>query len=158
MGQWIETELAESQMQDERHKKRLAQLLGRLSAQSTSSIPQACQGWAETVAAYRFLANPQVGLPEILSGHQHAPLERVAAEAVVLLVQDTTFLNYGTLQSKQGVGTVQVKSREEYLLHPTVAFTPERVNLGVVGLRLWQRPEEPVAHERTRKPSTDKES
>jgi len=54
-----------------------------------------------------------VGLTEILSGHQHATLERVQAEAVVLLVQNTTFLNYGTLQAKKGVGTVQVKSRQE---------------------------------------------
>ncbi len=106
MDQWIETELAESQVQDERRKKRLAQLLGRLSEQSTSSIPRACHGWAETVAVYRFLGNPKVGLTELLSGHQQATLGRVQAEAVVLLVQDTTFLNYGTLQAKQGMGTV----------------------------------------------------
>jgi len=43
-------------------------------------------------------------------------------------------------------------------LHPTVVFTPQRVNLGVVGLRMWQRPEEPVAHERVRKPIAEKES
>jgi len=60
-SQWIETELAESQGHDERHRKQLAQLLGRLSEQSTSSIPQACQGWAETVAAYRFLGIPKWG-------------------------------------------------------------------------------------------------
>jgi hypothetical protein len=158
MSQWVETELAESQMRDTRHTKRLAQLLARLSEQADSSIPSACRGWAETAAAYRFLDNPQVGLTEILSGHQHATLERVQAQAVVLLVQDTTFLNYGTLQPKAGVGTVKEKAREEYLLHPTVAFTPERVNLGVLGLRMWQRPEEPVAQERARKPLEEKES
>src|SRR5215813_1092210 len=56
------------------------------------------------------------------------------------------------------MGTVKERTREEYLLHLTVAFTPQRVNLGVVGLRLWQRPEEPVAHERARKPIEEKES
>jgi hypothetical protein len=131
MSQWVETELAKSQMQDARHTKRLAQLLERRSAQPVSSIPRASQGWAETVAAYRFLGNPDVGLAEILSGHQLATLERVQAEGGVLLVQDTTSLNYGTLQPKQGVGTVKEKVREEYLLHLTVAFTPGRMNLGV---------------------------
>ena len=72
MSPWIETELAESQMHDVRHAKRLAHLLERLSEQAASSIPRACHGWAETVAAYRFLDNPQVGLKEILSGHQYA--------------------------------------------------------------------------------------
>jgi hypothetical protein len=48
------------------------------------------------VAAYRFLNNPDIGAQEMLSGHTHATLERIRAQAVVLLVQDTTFLNYGT--------------------------------------------------------------
>lgn len=158
MSQWIETELAENEMHDLRHAKRLAHLLERLSEQAVSSIPRACHGWAETMAAYRFLDNPRVGLKEILSGHQHATLERLQAQKVVLLVQDTTFLNYGTLCPKTGVGTVKDRTREEYLLHLTVAFTPARVNLGVLGLRMWQRPEEPVAHERARKPIAEKES
>jgi IS4 transposase len=158
MNEWIETELAENQMHDLRHTKRLAYLLERLSEQAVSSIPQACHGWAETLAAYRFLDNPRVGLTEILSGHQHATLERLQAQEVVLLVQDTTFLNYGTLQAKTGVGTVKERRRKEYLLHLTVAFTPQRVNLGVLGFRMWQRPQEPVAHERARKPIEEKES
>ena len=92
------------------------------------SIPSACHGWAETVAAYRFLDNPAIGEQEILSGHHHATLDRIRAQEVVLRVQDTTCLNYGTTRQKPGMGTVKVKSREAYLLHPSVAFTPERVN------------------------------
>jgi hypothetical protein len=54
-----------------------------------------------------------VGLKEILSGHQHATLERIQAQAVALVVQDTTFLNSGTPQPQAGVGTGQEKVREE---------------------------------------------
>jgi hypothetical protein len=43
-------------------------------------------------------------------------------------------------------------------LHPTVAFTPERVNLGVLGAKWWQRPEQPVGQARKRKPIEEKES
>ena len=99
MNEWIDTELAENQLHDLRHTKRLAHLLARLSEQAASSIPQACHGWAETLAADRFLDNPRVGLTEILSGHPHATLERLQAQEVVLLGQDPTFLNYGTLQA-----------------------------------------------------------
>ena len=91
-------------------------------------MPTACHGWAETVAASRLLHHPDLGVQEILSGHTHATLERIRAQEIVLLVQDTTFLNYGTTRPKAGMGTVKIKTREEYLLHPTVAFTPERVN------------------------------
>jgi hypothetical protein len=99
-----------------------------------------------------------VGFVEILSGHKAATLERIRPQEVVLLVQDTSFLNYGTLQPKAGRETVKKRTREEYLLHATMAFTLERVNLGVVGAKLWQRPEEGLAHERARKPIEEKES
>lgn len=92
-----------------------------------------------------------------MSGHTHATLERIRTQEVVLLVQDTTFLNYGTTQPKAGMGTVKLKTRAEYLRHPTVALTPERVNLGVVGMKVWQRPEQPGAQPRNSQPIAEKE-
>jgi hypothetical protein len=91
-------------------------------------MPTACHGWAETVAADRVLHHPDMGVQEMLSGHTHATLERIRTQEVVLLVQDTTFLHDGTTRPKAGMGTVKIRPREEYLLQPTVAFTPERVN------------------------------
>jgi hypothetical protein len=145
-------------MHDARHAKRLATLLRQLSERPVSSIPSVCRGWAETVAADRFLDNPNGGFEEILSGHQQATRERLRTQEVGVVVQDTSCLNSGTLQPKAGMGTVKERIRDEYLLPTTVAFTPARVTLGVLGAKLWQRPEEPVAHERARKPSEEKES
>jgi hypothetical protein len=122
------------------------------------SIPRACHGGTETVAAYRFLDNPAIGEPQILSGHQHATRERIRAPEVVLFGQDTTFLNDGITQPKKGMGTVKVKAREEPLLHLPVALPPERMNLGGLGLKRWPRPEPPVAQERHRKPLEANES
>ena len=99
-----------------------------------------------------------MGCETILSGHHQATLERRRRQEVVLLVHDTSFLNYGTLQAKVGMGTVKETVRDEYLLHATVAFTPERVNVGVLGAKLWQRPKQPVGRERKRKPIEEKES
>lgn len=131
MSTWVAEEMAERQMHDTRHGKRLAQLLSELSERPVSSIPSAGHGWAETVAADRFWDNPNVGCAEILSGHKQATLARLRTQEVALLGQDTSFLNYGTLRPKAGMGTVKEKLREEHLLHTTVAFPPERVNLGV---------------------------
>jgi hypothetical protein len=47
-------------------------------------MPTACHGWAETVAASRLLDNPAIGEQEMLSGHQHATLERIRTQEVVL--------------------------------------------------------------------------
>src|SRR5581483_3434236 len=116
MSDWGATKMAESQMHDGRHAKRLATLLTQLSEQPISSIPSAGHGGAETVAAYSVLDNPKVGVAEILSGHKQATLERIRAQAVALLVQETSFLTYGTLQPKVGRGTVKEKGREEEIL------------------------------------------
>lgn len=51
MSDWVAEERGESQMHDARHAKRLTPLLTQLSEQPGSSMPSACQGWAETVAA-----------------------------------------------------------------------------------------------------------
>jgi hypothetical protein len=98
------------------------------------------------------LENPAVGEPEMLAGHQHATRERMRTQDVVVCVPDTTCLDDGTTQPKKGMGTVKVKVHEAYLLQPTVALTPARLHLGVLGLKRWQRPEPPVAQERHRQP------
>jgi hypothetical protein len=152
MSDGIETALAEGQRHDVRHTKRLARLLDRLRARPVSSMPAACHGWAETVAAYRFLDTPASGIQDSVSGHPHAPLERLRAQAVVWLVQDPTFWDDGTTQPQAGMGPVKITVHEESLGHPTVAFTPARVNVGVVGMKVWQRPEPPVAQQRKSKP------
>jgi Transposase Tn5 dimerisation domain len=103
------------------------------------------------------LPNPHMDAQEILSGHTHATLERIRAQEIVLLVQDTTFLHDGTTQPKAGMGTVKITTREESLRHPPVVFTPERINCGGVGMKVWQRPEQPVAQQRKRKPIAEKE-
>jgi Transposase DNA-binding len=157
MSDWREGELAECQRHDARHTKRRGRLLGRLSARPVGSIPTACHGGAETVAASRFLHHPDIGVEEILSGHTPATLAHIRPPEGVLLVRDTTLLNYGTPRPTAGMGTVKIQTREEYLFHPTVAFTPERVTLGVLGMKVWQRPEQLVAPQRQRDPIEAKE-
>ncbi len=80
MSTGVAAEMAESQMHDVRHAKRLAKLLSELSERPVRSIPRAGHGWAETVAAYRFLDNPKVGVAEILAVPQ--PTTRAASASL----------------------------------------------------------------------------
>ncbi|NMQ19097.1 IS4 family transposase, partial [Candidatus Competibacter phosphatis] len=47
-------------MGDARLNRRLVRMAERLGAQPNASIPVACNGWAETQAAYRLLAHEAV--------------------------------------------------------------------------------------------------
>ena len=76
---WIEQELSRCEFKDLRHGKRLEKLLGQFSDEIGGSIPWACQDWANTKAAYRFLANGRVNEAAILSGHFQATQERCSA-------------------------------------------------------------------------------
>ena len=57
---WVAEEFSGMALGDERLNKRAKVLMERLSAKPTASIPMACRGWGETVAAYRFLGNDEV--------------------------------------------------------------------------------------------------
>src|SRR5271154_5983400 len=92
IGSWLEREVAGCQFHDTRHGKRFRTLLGQLSDQIGGSIPFACQDWASTKAAYRFLSNARVSEEKILAGHFLCTRERFAATraAPVLVLHDTT--------------------------------------------------------------------
>src|ERR1035438_10767900 len=59
-------------------------------------IPFACQDWAATKAAYRFLSNERISEEKILAGHFCCTRERTAAThaSPVLVLHDTTEFIY----------------------------------------------------------------
>src|SRR2546430_17639417 len=59
----VEAELAECQRHAGGHTQRVAQLLGRLRAQTVGSRPTPCPGWAAPVGASRFLPSPRQRVP-----------------------------------------------------------------------------------------------
>lgn len=69
VSDWIDEELEGCTFVDERLGKRFRTLLGQLSDGAGESIPMACQDWANTKAAYRFLSNARVSEEDILAGH-----------------------------------------------------------------------------------------
>ncbi|WP_445359852.1 IS4 family transposase [Microbulbifer sp. EKSA005] len=145
-------------MGDTRLNKRLSNILSSLSSDPKNSIPCANKTWAETFAAYRFIENDKVNFDSIMSGHKSATLERIKAQPVVLIPQDTTFLNFATdLESKE-MGTLRRKETNQQLLHTSIAITPSRINLGVVEGSMWQRDKESSSNSRYTKSIKDKES
>jgi hypothetical protein len=76
---WLEREIAECRFEDTRHGKRFRTLVEQLSERIGGSIPFACQDWASTKAAYRFLANGRVSDEKILAGHFICTRERFTA-------------------------------------------------------------------------------
>ena len=97
---WAAKELSGISLGDKRLEKRSIKLLDSLGSAPSSNIPEACGGWAESKAAYRFFENESVTAEKLLQPHKEATLERMKEQKVVLLIQDTTQLNYSTQHQK----------------------------------------------------------
>ena len=137
---WAADETEASDLGDERLNRRYTIVLDQLSSNPSASIPTALGGWSEINAAYRFFKNPNVTVEDLLEPHRERTIERMREQKVVLLVQDTTELDY-TKKSKKikGLGALNRGNRYGAHLHPTVAFTPDKLCLGVTSARMLIR-------------------
>src|SRR5512135_3204072 len=136
---WAEEELGRADLGDERVSRRLVRLAEDLSARPTASIPQACQGWAETKAAYRFFAREELDWRAILQPHWERTEERMRAVPRVLCPQDSTELDFTTQPGIAGLGRLSYEAQHGMYVHPTLVVTPQGAALGVVDAWMWAR-------------------
>ena len=141
---WVENELETVDLRDKRLDRRLTSLLETLSAGTTASIPAACSGRTEMVAAYRFFDNEKVDFENVLQPHIDATHQRIAEQPVALLVHDTTELDLTRPASTvEGVGPLHNGDRVGTHLHELHAFSIDGVPMGTVSAEVWTRPPKP---------------
>ena len=137
-------EFAGADMGDARLTKRLVKLADRLGDAPSASIPGACNGRAETQAAYRLFDQAReekrgLGWEEVLAPHMARTETRMAEHPVVLCLQDTTELDFNG-QDMDGLGRLSYEAQRGMYLHPTYVVTPQRLPLGIVDAWMWARP------------------
>lgn len=104
----------------------------------TASILGACGGWAETQAAYRFLAQEDVAWEDIPEPHWRCSVARMRAHYTVLCIQDTTELDFYS-QTITGLGPLSFEAQRGMYLHLTYAVSVKREPLGVLDAWMWER-------------------
>jgi hypothetical protein len=151
LAPWVMDEMKTAKLGDKRLNARLAQVLSQLAARPTASIPAACGGRAEMVAAYRFCENESTSFDSVLQPHIDATRNRMAAQPVVVLAQDTSEVDVTRPdQQVTGAGPLDGNSRRGALLHLMHAFTPDGTPLGTVLGNAWVREEELICKPLTR--------
>jgi len=155
MSSWVEEEMATLDLGDRRLNQRQRLLLERMLSQPGASLPAVSRGWTETAAAYRFFDNPKVTAEAVLEPHRRATLERIRAQEVVLVLQDTTEIELDR-SPESGFGKLTYDNRVGLMDHTRLAVTPEGLCLGVTGCAIWARPiENPHAGTHNRDRSID---
>lgn len=145
----IADEWAGMDLGDRRLNERAVALIEALSRQPMASINAACGGLAETTAAYRFFDNEKVTPEKLLEPHLDATIERMMGQPVVLLVQDTTEMDFSK-HPPEGSGPLRSLKTRGYLDHTTLTVTPERLALGVVEVQMIARTDEGFGQSKAR--------
>lgn len=135
---WAAEEFKDIDLGDRRLDKRTVLLAERMAASPMASIPQACGGWAETQAAYRYLAQDDIEWETILAPHWQSAEARMRAHPVVLCIQDTTELDFNG-QRIAGLGPLSYEAQRGMYVHPTYVVSPQREPLGVLDAWMWAR-------------------
>ena len=137
---------------DGRLAKRFGKLLAMISGQVGETIPAACQDWANTKAAYRFLSNDRVSETEILGGHFQATADRIAlTTGPLLILHDTSEFSYersglsdlgliglaSTGMDKQG--RPRHHTVRGILMHSSLVVSSDGLPLGLAAIKFWNR-------------------
>lgn len=136
---FVESEYGSVNFGDKRLNDRGKQLFRRFSNKPMASIPGSCEGWTETKAAYRFFGNDLVTAKKVIKPHRVATFDRISKHPLVLLLQDTSVLNYSGQKARQDIGPIQQDNVRGIFLHPMLAVSPNRECLGIVDFEQWSR-------------------
>ena len=159
MCEGIVSELEGIDLGDRRLNQRSQKIIATLAADPQASVNASCSTWTETQAAYRFFDNELVTPENILRPHRDATARRMRAEPVVLVVQDTTELDFSD-HPPQDAKCLNRVERRGFYDHTHLAVTPQGLTLGVVGCEQFDREPDSLgkADERASLPIEEKES
>lgn len=160
MEEWILNECLSTDFGDLRLSKRYYIILKDFSTMPMQSIPSSCGGWTETTGAYRFLHNPSVTPERIFSEHIVSTRNRIKNVDTILLIQDSTSIDYTGNRISDKVGHLENSNHRGLILHSTIAVTPDYVNLGNFDFDMWTRDINDIGKKSKRKqlPIEEKES
>lgn len=137
---------------DVRLQRRAVRIGTRLATQPGASLPQQMADRAELVATYRLLDHAEVSHTALSQPHWEATRQRAGATELVLLVQDTTELDYTRYATHlSGLGPIGNGGGQGLLLHTTLAVVPQpRQVLGIAHQQVFLRVPHPRPTEKRR--------
>jgi hypothetical protein len=140
---WAEQVATDAHLPDERLQSRLTAILVDTVEHPSASIPQATGDAGQAKATYRFYANPRVTTEALHQGFATETARRCLDHDAVLVVQDTTTLNFTALRdSIPELGPIDSGGLARGVhLHTGLALTPSGQIIGILDQQYWARPQ-----------------
>jgi hypothetical protein len=148
LEEWIKEEVTGAELGDKRRTERLKKMAVALAKDPRGTIHGSLLTWREAKGAYRLLNRAEVTHTAVLKPHWQRTLERCRNSSEVLLLEDTTSLNYQSHPATKGLGRIGDDRNQGLYVHSTLALQingwsetqePEGVLLGMFGQHCWAR-------------------
>jgi len=136
-----EVNFGQAQLGDRRRTKRLVKLVDQMCLRPGGTLPQKFRSPADLRAFYRLMQKDDVTHEAILAAHRKATLGHLESlETPVLILHDTTELEYTTHRSLDDLGPIGNGQRRGYITHNSLAVDPQtRDVLGLCNQVLHRR-------------------
>jgi len=169
---WADREFGAVDLKDRRLTRRVVQLATGMAADPKGSIPRQNKRPHQSKAAYRFFNHERVIMDSLCNPHWQQTRLGCGECPVVLLIQDTSWLDYGAHPQTQGLGWCNYNKKKDkttgsgMFLHSVLAVEPKGQGMArVIGLAwatLYARDGEPLRGDQQkrsqRRKSVDRES
>lgn len=142
VSSWIQEEFSSHAFNDDRLHKRLLKITKSFIDSPSLSINQACSEWAAIKGAYRFFDNDSVSSELILEPHYRTTYERSLPDDRVLIIQDSSKINYDSHVATEGLSSYSANEKFEthgLITHTAIAVNTDGVPLGVIDQQTWAR-------------------
>lgn len=126
---------------DARVRRRVCDVVAKLSEAPDVSFPRALKTAAAREAFYRLLSNPRVSYRRLVASHAEQTVERMVEGEKVVVIHDTTEMAFGgTSGSRRGLGHARsVDSKPGFFAHVSLAVSALGKPLGTLGMTCWSR-------------------
>ena len=121
---WAQRTFGEVRLRDQRRTERAVKLATALAREPNVSLPRQLGERKEVQATYRFLQSAQVSYEALIGPHVQQTRQQCGEQSVVLLVQDTTELDYQTHRQTSGLGPIGNGRHQGFLLQTVLAVEP----------------------------------
>ena len=138
VSEWAQSNFGGCELGDKRRTGRLVKVAEEMASNPSASLPCQIEGWGDLKAAYRLFDREEATFEAIASPHWELTKQR--AQGRILVIDDTTELDFGGLRSIEGLGPTGNGSGQGFLLHNALMVDADSEEiLGVAGQTIHYR-------------------
>jgi hypothetical protein len=144
---------------DHRRTERVIEMGEAIAHDPAASLPAQMQSQAALHAAYRFLEMPDVSHEQLIRPHVQQTREAMCQQERVLLIQDTTEVDYQHHPTTTGLGPIGNGTHQGFLLQSVLALVaPSREVLGLAHQEPFLRKSAPKQETKRQREQRERES